>query len=840
MSLSPAKHYYSKAAVEAWFRRLTRDWECYFSQDQLKMGRQIYLDDGIRELELTVDDAIVHTRTEDKAYYSVISWDKLVPQVRSSTRKIDRGKSIAVAGLYQIEELISEKLDELSVDEPVEAVLSPGLEDGGASSGPEDGSDGLRRPLVLVFSGDEDGLGFHSYWLNPDGSRAAALVVGNSKAPRLTEGESEALIRLTTLAGRAGFVLDRVHGRFSMSDIGRFVPFLTHVLPKWKEHFTVLRESEVKRLMQGIQDVRMEAFVEERLDEEPDGSEFTRYEIDWKFHAGGAVLNPHEAALLTRKPGQPVFIPQRGIVQLTHSQISLMDRLAEFRREVQKGRSERYMVLSVFGEGDHQIKLSRGLVQWRKKLFSEPKPVARAGRFLRSYQKRGIEWMAHVLRSGCHPLLADEMGLGKTVQILGLLKELMKGSNKPSVVFSPASVVPVWMSEIKRFYPALRFVQITGARSLAELDKSSVDVILCSYTLFRRNAEAFSKIAFKCAILDEAQVIKNPETKVSRAAYGLNAEWRIAMSGTPIENHYKDVWSLFYFLMPGLLGSRTRFEAQVEAGGAVFQEKLRNQLAPFILRRTKEEVVSELPAKNEMQLNCGMTELQRKEYNRLLHEGIKRLNTDGLGDTFQKRSFNMLALITRLRQVCCDPGLLPWMETDPMKSGKIQLMVEKLADILDGGHKVVIFSQFVGLITRLKEVIDQSFPNVSLFTLTGKTVDREKPVSGFQNAPNPAVMLVSLRAGGTGITLSSADYVFLMDPWWNPSVENQAIDRVHRIGQKNPVFVYRVISAGTVEDRVQSLQHEKREMFRHLIEDLKDVSHHPEHLNSLRDLLALQ
>ena len=333
------------------------------------MGRQIYLDDGIREMELTVEDAIVHTRTDDKAYYSVISWDKNIPQVRSSTRKIDRGKAIAVAGLYQIEELISEKLDELSVDDPVEAVLSPGLEDGDESSEPGAGTEGGRRPLVLVFSGDEDGLCFHSYWLNPDGSRDVALVVGNAERLRLKEERSEQLIGSPRLPGCGVVRIGAWPFKFRYR---RFVPFLSR-LPKWKEHSHSAR-SEVKRLMQGIQGVRMEAIVEERMDEDPDGSESTRYEIDWKFHAGGAVLNPHEAAMLTRKPGQPVFIPQRGIVQLTASQISLIDRLAEFRREVQKkGRSATWAVGLVRAIIRSSI---RGLVQGARTVFGTQTCVA--------------------------------------------------------------------------------------------------------------------------------------------------------------------------------------------------------------------------------------------------------------------------------------------------------------------------------------------------------------------------------------------------------------------------------------------------------------------------------
>ena len=855
MSLSPVKHYYSKSSIEAWFRYLTKDWEGHFSQEQLKRGRELYLGNGIREIELSVDDAIVHCEIGEKPYYSVISWSKKGPSVRSSSKKRGRPESIAVAGIYQIEELIGDQLSEMPIDifgdddeddrdieltdADYESIHVGDVADGEDDSDEEDEGEAVpanrNLPLVLTFKGSEEGLGFDACWMNPDGVQEPALTFGDDEGKLLSEQESESLIRLTTMARKAGFVIDKKTRRFMMSDIGRFIPFLSHVLPKWKSHFTIVRETEVKRLMQGIQSVEVDAMVSEyELDSEE------HYEIDWKFKTGGSFFSAEEAKKLNKRKGQPVYLPNRGIVQLTDSQVNLLDRWTEFRKDAEKKRVERYMVLSLFGEGGYNLKLSKSLLNWRKKLFSSPKPVSVDGEFYREYQQKGVSWIKHVLESGCHCLLADEMGLGKTVQILGVMAAFKKTKPEPCVVFCPASVIPVWKSEVNRFFPDLRLLQVSGQRSLSEAKMEDFDLVICSYTQLRRNVELFKTTQFRCCILDEAQVIKNPDTKVSRACYSIRCRYRIAVTGTPIENHYKDIWSIFFFLMPGLLGNRTRFENMVETGGEGFSQKLRNQLAPFILRRTKEEVVRELPDKNEMQLNCSMTDVQKKEYTRLVQEGIKRISSDDELDTLQKRSFSFFALLTRLRQVCCDPGLLPWMDTDPSKSAKIQLLVEKLADIYQAGHKVVIFSQFVGLIERLKVVLENEFPKLNLFVLTGKTVDRAKPVEGFQSAENPATILVSLKAGGTGITLHAADYVFLLDPWWNPSVEAQAIDRVHRLGQENPVFVYRVITTGTIEERVQELQREKREMFKDLIEDLKDVSEHREHLNTLKELIALQ
>lgn len=835
MSLTPVKHYYSRSSVEAWFKYLTQDWEGYFSQEQLKKGRGIYLSNRIREIELSVEDAIIHSEIQDKPYYAVISWSKIGPSIRSSSKQRERAKAIAVAGIYQIEELISDQLTELSLGDLVEEIADENREEEESEGVEESPVEVVRsRPLVLTFSGSEEGLGFGACWSNNDGVQEPALTFGESEGTPLTEDESESLIRLTMMARKAGFTLDRESRSFLMEDIGRFIPFLSHVLPKWKSFFTVIRDTEVKRLMQGIQSVEMDGLVSEIVEGEEES-----YAIEWKYQTGGRSLNDVETAQLTKRMGQPVFLPNRGIVQLTDSQVNLLGRWKEFEKEAKHKRVERYMILSLFGESGYNLKLSKSLVRWRKKLFSAPKDVNIDADFLRDYQHKGLSWLIHVLNNGSHCLLADEMGLGKTAQVLAIFSYYRKTSEKPCIVFCPASVIPVWKLEVERFFPHLNIFQVAGQRSLADLKDQSPDIILCSYTQLRRNVDLFREMKFSCAVLDEAQVIKNPDTKVSRACYAIKAEHRIAVTGTPIENHYKDIWSIFFFLMPGLLGNRTRFDRMVEQGGEGFSLRLRNQLAPFILRRIKSEVISELPDKNEMQLNCSMTDIQKKEYTRLVQEGIKRISDDS-SDSVQKRSFNFFALLTRLRQVCCDPGLLPWMDVEPSKSAKIQLLIEKLADIYAAGHKVVIFSQFVGLIERVKYSLEKEFPDLNLFVLTGKTADRARPVKGFQDAESPATILVSLKAGGTGITLHAADYVFLLDPWWNPSVEAQAIDRVHRLGQENPVFVYRVITTGTIEERVQALQREKKEMFKDLIEGLKDVSEHKEHLSALKDLIALQ
>jgi SNF2 family DNA or RNA helicase len=367
--------------------------------------------------------------------------------------------------------------------------------------------------------------------------------------------------------------------------------------------------------------------------------------------------------------------------------------------------------------------------------------------------------------------------------------------------------------------------------------KSAV-VWLASYTQLRKHRSVLPGAEFGYAVLDEGQFIKNPDAKITQTCFAVRARHRIVLTGTPLENRQLDLWSIFRFLLPGLLGSRATFETMLNADREGTLTRLRAQLAPFILRRTKKEVATELPPKMEMDLICPLTDVQRAEYARICSEGLERLGDD-VGAAMREKSFGFLALLTRLRQTCCDPDMLPWLDAPLTDSGKINLLVEKLTEIVSSGHKVVIFSQFVMLLDRVREALKQHFPELARYELTGMTLDRQKPVQGFQSAQGAAAMLVSLKAAGTGITLHAADYVFLLDPWWNPAVEAQAVDRVHRIGQKSTVFVYRMVTAGTIEERIQTLKASKKDLFDKLIGGLGGDFDLSQHFSSLRSLVTL-
>ena len=560
--------------------------------------------------------------------------------------------------------------------------------------------------------------------------------------------------------------------------------------------------------------------------------------LRWIFRAGERMLTDSEVNTLLRKHGGPVILPNLGIVALEaarwESFHAWQKNVAETHGE---GPLSPYLVFSLFTDAKLKLTLSPEIEAWRRQVLTPPETAPALPELLRPYQHRGVEWMHHLVEVGCHGLLADEMGLGKTLQVLSLLAS-RPVTDRPSLVVCPASVVPVWRQEIQKYFPELA---VDVLKSGHDFTSRTDNVLwLASYTQLRKHRELLPAHEFGYAVLDEGQFIKNPDAKVTQTCFAVRARHRLVLTGTPLENRQLDLWSIFRFLLPGLLGSRAGFEAALTADREGTLTRLRAQLAPFVLRRTKGEVAKELPQKVEMDLICPLTDVQRAEYARICTEGLARLGDD-VGTAMREKSFGFLALLTRLRQTCCDPDMLPWLKSPLSDSGKINLLMEKLAEVVGSGHKAVIFSQFVMLLDRVRAALAQRFPDLPRHELTGMTLDRQKPVEAFQTAPGAAVMLVSLKAAGTGITLHAADYVFLLDPWWNPAVEAQAVDRVHRIGQTNTVFVYRTVTAGTIEERIQALKASKKDLFDKLIGNLGgdfDLSQHFTSLHSLVQLTA--
>ena len=433
---------------------------------------------------------------------------------------------------------------------------------------------------------------------------------------------------------------------------------------------------------------------------------------------------------------------------------------------------------------------------------------------LRPYQREGLGWLDYLRKFDFGGILADDMGLGKTIQVLALLqrRKTKRQAKGPSLIVVPRSLVFNWMQESSKFTPKLKVLDYTGpGRHASRESFGKYDLIVTTYGTLRSDIVELSAMTFDYAILDEAQAIKNAESQAAKAARLLKARHRLAMSGTPIENHLGELWSIFEFLNPGMLGTATVFKKN--AGGASGQDEgarqlLAKALRPFILRRTKKEVVKDLPDKVELTLSCDLEPAQRKIYEDLrTHYRSALLRTDA--KTVAGSKIEVLEALLRLRQAACHPGLLdPARIDDP--SAKLDMLLPQLAEVVEEGHKVLVFSQFTSFLAIVKKKLDAE--GLKYEYLDGQTRDRQERVENFQNNPDISIFLISLKAGGLGLNLTAAEYVYLLDPWWNPAVEAQAIDRSHRIGQTRNVFAYRLIARDTVEQKILDLQQKKRDL----------------------------
>jgi len=418
---------------------------------------------------------------------------------------------------------------------------------------------------------------------------------------------------------------------------------------------------------------------------------------------------------------------------------------------------------------------------------------------LRSYQRKGVDWLSAARAAKVGAILADDMGLGKTLQALSVLEGR-------TLVVCPRSVVHNWISETKRFRPSLECSVYHGqGRSLS----ASQGLTVTTYALLRLDNEELSKIEWDNVILDEAQAIKNPDSQAAEAACSLRSSFRLALTGTPIENRLEELWSLMRFANPGVLGTLSSFKARfsnpIAAGEKAPAERLRRLVRPFVMRRHKRDVLPELPPRTDDILWVELEESERDVYNSLLWDArnvaLKRIRSEN-------NVFAALEALLRLRQAACHLGLLPNHEEET--SSKIERLGESLEEIVQEGHRAIVFSQWTSLLSKIEPVLNNR--SIEFTRLDGSTRDRQSVVETFQGESGAPVLLASLQAGGTGLNLTGADHVFLTDPWWNPATEDQAASRAHRIGQQRPVFVHRLVAKDTVEERIIALQERKREL----------------------------
>ena len=482
-----------------------------------------------------------------------------------------------------------------------------------------------------------------------------------------------------------------------------------------------------------------------------------------------------------------------GQIRFTRSQAGLLDALLAAQPEV------------TFDEGFMRL---RQEMESFAGIAAEDAPSTFTGH-LRDYQRDGLGWFRFLRRFGFGGCLADDMGLGKTIQVLALFDSDERRG--PALVVVPRSLVFNWKEEAARFAPRLQVLDFTGVGRKDRWEHiHQHDIVLTTYGTMRRDAPQLREIHFDTIVLDEAQTIKNPASESAKAARLLKSDHRLALTGTPIENSLGDLWSIFEFLNPGLLGSATVFRSQTS--GPLSQESapiLSKALRPFILRRTKEQVVRELPPKTEQTIYCELDRKERKLYNELREHYraalLGRIEKVGI----QKSRMQILEALLRLRQAACHPGLIDKIRADD-SSSKIDALLAQLQEVVQEGHKALVFSQFTSLLAIVRKRLDAE--QVVYEYLDGSTRDRQSRVQRFQEDKHCSLFLISLKAGGLGLNLTAAEYVFLLDPWWNPAVEAQAIDRTHRIGQSQRVFAYRLIAKDTVEEKVLELQKSKLEL----------------------------
>ncbi|AFY72765.1 DNA/RNA helicase, superfamily II, SNF2 family [Synechococcus sp. PCC 7502] len=556
---------------------------------------------------------------------------------------------------------------------------------------------------------------------------------------------------------------------------------------------------------------------------------------DW-FAAGGELKLSEEEVMdmqrLMELLGQTSsrFIPlgDGEFLALTQALRQQLDTLRAYSEK--HGKGQRFhplaaMALEDFVDAAGEVKADRHWQSHLKRLKEmkdlQPQVPKNLKAELRDYQIDGFNWMAKLAHWGVGACLADDMGLGKTLQALALI--LSRAAAGATLVVAPTSVCLNWVSEAERFAPDLNIIQF------ANLDKNRqetvdhlkpFDLLICSYGLLQQESVAtmLAQVQWQTVVLDEAQWIKNFATKRSQGAMQLQAGFKLITTGTPIENHLGELWNLFRFINPGLLGSLERFNQDFanpieRSQDQQARERLRKLIQPFMLRRTKSQVLQELPPRTEILLHVDLSRDEIAMYEALRRQAIDRLtNSDATGGA---KHLQMLAEIMKLRRMCCNPQLV--MPEQPIPSSKLQLFGEVIGELLENNHKALVFSQFVDHLQIIRAYLDQQ--NISYQYLDGSTPakERKKRVDAFQLGQGD-VFLISLKAGGTGLNLTEADYVIHMDPWWNPAVEDQASDRAHRIGQQRPVTIYRLVAKNTIEEKIVDLHHHKRELADSLLE----------------------
>ena len=622
---------------------------------------------------------------------------------------------------------------------------------------------------------------------------------------------------------RAGFNGPDAQGRWNLHGESAVVRFFARDYPRWQREWDVSLEEKLKHST-----TKNFERLEPRFEIRPSGERW--FDVEMSLASGDG--EKFSAADIQR-----LILSGNGTTRLKNGRIALIDTgaLEEFTEVLrdcapqQHARGYRFSDVQA-GFLDATLRQHPGWqVQsasgWRERAAQQSgqakltcPPLGTLEEVLRPYQRQGVAWLQFLRDNKFGGILADEMGLGKTLQTLAFIQSCHTNRNLsgPVLIVCPTSLVFNWLAEAKKFTPGLKVVALHGtSRHERFEDIAGSDLAITSYALIRRDAERYRELEFDTLVLDEAQHIKNRQTQNAQAVKAVRTSHRLVLTGTPMENSVLDLWSIFDFLMPGYLGSATDFRERYELPitrdkDEAVQARLGRRLRPFILRRLKTEVAKDLPAKLEQVSYCELTEDQAEIYKQVLAVSRKEV-MDAVGaQGVAKSKMIVLNALLRLRQICCDLRLLKMenAEFTDDSSGKLAMFGELLEEAIDGGHRVLVFSQFTTMLGLLREKL--AAEKIEYCYLDGATTNRGAVVEKFQNTEKIPVFLISLKAGGVGLTLTGADTVVHFDPWWNPAVEDQATDRAHRIGQTRVVTSYKLITRGTVEEKILSLQQKKR------------------------------
>lgn len=644
--------------------------------------------------------------------------------------------------------------------------------------------------------------------------------------------------RLFDQLDRLGFKISNSTGEFELRGNREVLKFFVSGLPKLESIYDVTKNSQWESLTSKL--LRVTPVIgASRSEGKSEGSGVSGMDwlrMDFAYEASNGFQLSRADVLRLIRSGQNTIKGKDGrqyvldVEQCEEFEEALQDVPLELSQGGMRLRAahQNYFLpyasrVALAGTQDAKVDID----EWRQKLGS-------LASTLRPYQIEGVAWIAQRIGEGRGALLGDDMGLGKTLQSIALIRYILKNDDEHSeraLVVCPKSLIPNWMAEFQRFAPELKVLAIQGAKRHQLFDQmDGKSVLITSYPLISRDLERYKMLEFEIGVFDEASFLRNPDTETAGAVRALNLKSRLALSGTPVENGVRDLWSIFQILIPGYLGSRQsffeRFEKPLQSSGEpadATAKRLRRLIRPFFLRRTKTEVLKDLPEKIEQVFWCEMSDAQAEIYRRLLEEGREEIRNARRRSGQNGARMTMLTVLLRLRQVCCDVGLagLPEEKLAQLKagerSGKWEALDERLDEALSGGSKVLLFSQFVTYLQACRQHLNER--GIQYAYLDGGTVDRAGQVASFQSDPQKRVFLISLKAGGYGLNLTQADHVFLMDPWWNPAVEAQAIDRAHRFGQSRVVNAYRFVMRGTVEERVLALQEKKRGLISATIEE---------------------